>query len=116
MKTRFIFASRASGIYNAVSSKYILPTLEKLPGLNLLGQKTDDEIAAKVEELYNLRVQTRSGTEVLTAQVRIFTLLLGVWTPFRYLINLTTPQMHTNLKESLEELIGASAMSFEEIT
>ena len=74
MKTRFMLASRASDIYNAVSSKYILPTLEKLPGLNLLGQKTDNETAAKVNELFNLRVQNCSGTEDLTAQVRIFTL------------------------------------------
>jgi hypothetical protein len=78
MKTRFIFASRASNLYNAVSSNYILPTLEKLPRLSLLGQKTDDEIAAKVKELHDLRVRNCSGTMALTAQVRILnTLLLG---------------------------------------
>jgi hypothetical protein len=61
-------------------NKYILPTLEKLPRLNLLGRKTDDEIAAKVEELHNLRVRNCSGTEVLTAQVRILN-LYGVSIP-----------------------------------
>ncbi len=78
MKTRFIFASRASDVYNAVSSKYILPTLEKLPQLSLLGQKTEEEINAKVKELHDLRIKVCLGTEELTAQVRIsFLFYLG---------------------------------------
>ena len=70
MKTRFIFASRASDVYNAVSNKYILPTLEKLPELSLLGEKTDAEVRGKIGELHHLRVQACSGTEDLTTEVR----------------------------------------------
>jgi hypothetical protein len=70
MKTRFIFASRASDVYNAVSSEYILPTLDELPNLSLLGEKTDAEISAKIDELHGLRLRICSGTEKLTAQVR----------------------------------------------
>lgn len=71
MKTRFIFASRASDIYNAVSSQYILPTLNRLPQLHLLGEKTNEGIMVKMEELHNMRLQLRAGTEALTMQVRI---------------------------------------------
>ncbi|KAJ6102317.1 hypothetical protein N7486_004744 [Penicillium sp. IBT 16267x] len=55
MKTRFIFASKASDVYNAVSSQYIMPTLDVLPELGQPGKTTDHEIQAKIAELHILR-------------------------------------------------------------
>lgn len=52
----------------------MLPTLEKLPQLKLLGQKIDEETLTKVKELHYLIFQAYSGTEALTAQVRISSL------------------------------------------
>lgn len=54
MKTRFIFASKAWDVYNAVSSQYIMPTLDVLPELGQPGKTTDHEIQAKIAELHIL--------------------------------------------------------------
>lgn len=69
MKTRFIFASKASDVYNAVSRQHILPILDMLPQLDLLSQATDGEIQAKLEELHDLRCRVCSETEALTKKV-----------------------------------------------
>ncbi|KAL4934998.1 hypothetical protein BDV06DRAFT_229237 [Aspergillus oleicola] len=90
MKTRFIFASKASNVYNAVSSQYILPTLNMLPQLSRLD--TDDELKSKLQELHRLRCRVRLETGALTKK------------------------MHEELKESLAEVTRDSARIFEDIT
>jgi len=69
MKIRFIFASKASNVYNAVSSLYILPTLDVLPGLGCLGQAPDHEIQAKIDDLHKLRCRMSSETGLLAKKV-----------------------------------------------
>ncbi|KAJ5455540.1 uncharacterized protein N7458_003804 [Penicillium daleae] len=91
MKTRFIFASKASNVYNAVSSQFILPTLDKLPELGLLNEATEREVMTKMEELHDFRCRVCSETVSLTQK------------------------MHAELKESLAEVTRASARVFEDI-
>lgn len=75
MKVRFIFASKASDVYNAVSSQYILPTLEVLSKLGYLNQAADHEVQAKIDEIHNLRCMVSSQTALLTEKVRCIVLL-----------------------------------------
>ncbi|KAL2830418.1 hypothetical protein BJY01DRAFT_254638 [Aspergillus pseudoustus] len=91
MKIRFIFASKASNVYNAVSSQYILPTLDVLPGLYCLNQASDHEIQAKIDDLHKMRCRVSSETGFLTRK------------------------MHNELKESLVEVTRASSRAFEEL-
>ncbi|KAL4982537.1 hypothetical protein BDW68DRAFT_182448 [Aspergillus falconensis] len=91
MKTRFIFASKASNVYNEVSRQYIMPILNILPHLDLLKQATDDEVLTKLEELHELRCRVRTETGSLTTK------------------------MHEELKESLAKETRVSAEIFEKI-
>ncbi|KAJ5683125.1 hypothetical protein N7462_006290 [Penicillium macrosclerotiorum] len=91
MKTRFIFASKASSVYNAVSSQFILPTLNKIPELGLLNEATEREVMTKMEELHDLRCRVCTETTSLTQR------------------------MHAELKESLAEVTRTSARVFEDI-
>ncbi|KAL3473103.1 hypothetical protein BJX99DRAFT_261649 [Aspergillus californicus] len=91
MKTRLIFASKASDVYNAVSTQYILPMLDILPELSCLNQAADHEIQAKIGEMHKLRCRVSSEADVLTRK------------------------MHKELKESLDEVTRNTARAFEEL-
>jgi hypothetical protein len=111
MRTRFVFASRASDVYNAVSNQYILPALDKLPQLQLLGRTSKEVIGAKMDELHDMRSQACSGTEALATQVRIpFMNYFGMES-----VALTNSQMHRDLKATLTGLIRAPALTVEGI-
>jgi hypothetical protein len=69
MKARFIFAAKASDVYNAVSRQFILPTLDILPGLGCMNQAPDHEIRARIDELHKLRCSVSSETDNLTRKV-----------------------------------------------
>lgn len=71
MKTKFLFASKASKIYNIVSSQHILPCLNMLPQLSLLSQATNDKILVKIEELHNLRCRVCCETGDLTQKLSL---------------------------------------------
>ncbi|KOC18838.1 hypothetical protein AFLA70_196g001771 [Aspergillus flavus AF70] len=90
MKTRLIFASKASDIYNAVSSQFILPTLDALL-VSGLSHTADHEIQAKIDQLHLLRCKVSSESDHLTRK------------------------MHQELKESMEEVARDSARVFEEL-
>ena len=53
--TRFNFASRASEVYTAISAKYIIPTIDKLPQPRLPDEGTDGEINSRLAALNTLR-------------------------------------------------------------
>ncbi|KAL3468133.1 hypothetical protein BJX64DRAFT_283016 [Aspergillus heterothallicus] len=91
MKTRFIFASKASSVYNAVSSQFILPTLNILPGLGCPNHTAEYEIQARIDEIHRMRCAVGAETDSLTRQ------------------------MHKELKESQSEMTRACARAFEEL-
>ncbi|KAK5987128.1 hypothetical protein PT974_11246 [Cladobotryum mycophilum] len=62
MTTRFTFASRASAIYNAVSARYIIPTIEQLPNLCLHDAGTNSEVNEKLKQLNQIRNQVSHET------------------------------------------------------
>jgi hypothetical protein len=61
MMTRFHFASRASEVYVAISTQYIIPTINKLPQLRLLDEGTDKEINDRFALLNTLRIEIGNG-------------------------------------------------------
>jgi len=69
MKTRFHFASRASKVYTAISTQYIIPIINKLPQLRRLEKGTDQEINEKLASLNKLRIEIGDGTEKLAGKV-----------------------------------------------
>ncbi|QYT06309.1 hypothetical protein H0G86_013167 [Trichoderma simmonsii] len=63
MRARFVFASRASGVYNNISTQYILPIIDRVDSLCLFHSETNDEIDGKLAELEALRKKMVSATE-----------------------------------------------------
>ncbi|KAL5363014.1 hypothetical protein BJX96DRAFT_177695 [Aspergillus floccosus] len=69
MKIRFIFAAKASHIYNAVSNEFIEPTANRFQGLRRLNKASDEELRQEIQELYALRHRVCEGTERLASRM-----------------------------------------------
>ncbi|PNP56281.1 hypothetical protein THARTR1_03806 [Trichoderma harzianum] len=63
MRARFVFASRASAVYNNIFTEYIAPIIDRVDGLCLLHSETNDEIDGKLAELEDMRRKMVSATE-----------------------------------------------------
>ncbi|OAQ82447.1 hypothetical protein VFPBJ_05031 [Purpureocillium lilacinum] len=68
MKARLAFAARVSEIYMAVSTRYIMPEIDRVNCLRLHDTGSHDEINQKLEELTQRRrqIQTETGQLVST--------------------------------------------------
>ncbi|KAM6479464.1 hypothetical protein HDV62DRAFT_368673 [Trichoderma sp. SZMC 28011] len=63
MRVRFVFASRASALYNNISTQYILPIIDRVDSLCLFHSETNDEIDRKLAELQDMKRKMVSATE-----------------------------------------------------
>ncbi|KKP06895.1 hypothetical protein THAR02_00976 [Trichoderma harzianum] len=63
IRARFVFASRASALYNNISTQYILPIIDRVDSLCLFHSETNDEIDRKLAELEDMKRKMVSATE-----------------------------------------------------
>lgn len=71
MRVRFVFASRASALYNNISTQYILPIIDRVDSLCLFHSETNDEIDRKLAELQDMKRKMVSATEECVIEVRV---------------------------------------------
>jgi hypothetical protein len=67
MKTRFLFASKASELYNDVSEQFIIPGVNWLSGIHL-EEGSEEAIDKRVAEIEQWRMKICIGAENLTAK------------------------------------------------